>query len=307
MEAFKMPVIEVHLPMVSDQGTVDYLRTVGAVQGRLDSLVERQQVGRLGGWVWHDALHAGVGLATAQGTRMRNEDSAAIATAHSGMGRNLTRITVAAIADGMGGHTSGDRASAISVQMFTECVLEDVLASLARCPLKPTDIRYMLSEAYTLAHLAVLAGVPSGGSTLTCVLVVDRDVYIAHIGDSRAYLIDDHNRIELLTHDHRLVARLVDAGVISHEQAEKHLYSNVLYRAIGIADDFEADIMHRSLPHRGQLLLCTDGVWGWLDQDEICEILAMPGGAQFACDTLVNVALEHGSNDNATAILVRLP
>jgi protein phosphatase len=152
----------------------------------------------------------------------------------------------------------------------------------------------------------VLEEVYGGGSTLTVALVFDRMLYIAHVGDSRLYLINSDAKVELLTHDHTLVQRLVDLGQISPEEAELHPNKNVLFRALGQADGFKADIASRELKDASILMLCSDGLWGVLQDKKIFSEIRSGKSLDARAKALVEMANEAGGPDNISVILVEI-
>jgi serine/threonine protein phosphatase PrpC len=142
---------------------------------------------------------------------------------------------------------------------------------------------------------------------LTAALVVGKQVFITHVGDSRAYIIESSGRVETVTRDHSLVKRLVELGQITQEEAAVHPQRNVLYRALGQGEPFEPDMSSTQLPDSGYLLLCSDGLWGVVPDNEILQLVSSSSSPQQACQKLVEAANTAGGPDNITAILVHLP
>jgi serine/threonine protein phosphatase PrpC len=146
---------------------------------------------------------------------------------------------------------------------------------------------------------------PEGGTTLTCALVLGSNAFLAHVGDSRAYLIS-RDTIRRITTDHSLVNRLIELGQITAQEALQHPQRNVLYRALGRPGNTEVDTHLQSLPADSALLLCTDGLWSTVAEDEVLSIIGAAPSPQIACNHLVDRAIEHGSDDNVTAVLVQV-
>ncbi|MCB0037761.1 MAG: serine/threonine-protein phosphatase, partial [Anaerolineales bacterium] len=142
-----------------------------------------------------------------------------------------------------------------------------------------------------------------GGTTLTAAVIIGRRMFLVHAGDSRAYLLHDRE-LKILTKDHSVVQRLQDAGHITAAEAERHPHRHLLYKAItGGEVDLDEDTF--SLPKRGKLMLCSDGLWGSIPDEKLQEILEDDSMTlQEQADLLVNVAIESGSTDNVTAIIV---
>jgi|SRR5688572_25300959 PPM family protein phosphatase len=214
------------------------------------------------------------------------------------------------VADGMGGHQLGEKASAVTTHVVTANVMQKIYLPLLEGMDTADADRPTVSEALTSAvkhaNEKVIKQVPEGGTTVTAVVVMGNMAHIAHVGDSRAYLI--HNReIEQLTRDHSLVQRLIELGTITYEESLDHPQRNVLYRAIGQTPDLEVDTMTRRLPAGSHILVCSDGLWGWVSQAEMQEIINNTADPQEACDKLVALANAHGGHDNITAVLFRMP
>jgi protein phosphatase len=130
---------------------------------------------------------------------------------------------------------------------------------------------------------------------------------IAHVGDSRAYLIYGPERIEALTRDHSLVKRLVELGQITTAEAAVHPQRNVLYRALGQGEPFDPDIYSMQVFEAAYLLLCSDGLWGVVAESEIQRLVLQAYCVEDACQRLVDAANEAGGPDNISVILARLP
>jgi serine/threonine protein phosphatase PrpC len=160
-----------------------------------------------------------------------------------------------------------------------------------------------LQQAVEAANQAVHEHVPGSGTTLTCALIINTRAYLAHVGDSRAYLYYNQE-LKQITRDHSYVDKLVELGQISPEAAAIHPQRNVLYRAVGQGDQLEIDIHLLDLPNGGRLLLCSDGLWGMLPDNIIQAILASAQSPQDACRELIAAANEAGGRDNITAIVI---
>jgi len=212
------------------------------------------------------------------------------------------------VADGMGGHHDGEKASAITVETVTAEMLENIYVPMLRDfddGDRPTIVEALVS-ASEKANLAVIKNVPDGGTTVTAVAVVGNLAYLAHVGDSRAYLIYN-GEIEQLTRDHSLVQRLIELNQLTPEEAEEHPQKNVLYRAIGQNENLEVERLIRPLPQGAQMLICSDGLWGLVDDDKLKEIALAAPTPQDACDKLVALANAKGGTDNITVIILKIP
>jgi len=212
------------------------------------------------------------------------------------------------VADGMGGHLDGERASGVAVQTLAATLLESIYVPMLKnfnAGASPT-IMEALVNASEKANRAVLKRVPGGGTTLSAVAIVGNLAYLVHVGDSRAYLMHE-NKIEQLTTDHTLVQRLIAMQELTVEEAEHYPQKNVLYRAIGQNEQLKMERLIRTLPSGGQVLLCTDGLWDVLDDCTIRDVSMDANSPQEACDRLVRIANERGGSDNITVIIFKLP
>jgi protein phosphatase len=215
------------------------------------------------------------------------------------------------VADGMGGAAAGERASALAVTSLGAFVLDtvkwflhlegreqSVLFDELRKGLQRAD-RSVIERAQQDPRLAGM------GTTLTMAYSVGTDLFVAHAGDSRAYLYHDGNLVQV-TSDHTLAQILVEAGGLSPEQAKHDKRRNVVTNVIGGPHEgVHAEIHRLSLADGDILLLCSDGLSDLVNDDAIAAILAGTTDPDEACNRLVELALEHGGRDNVTAIVVR--
>lgn len=241
--------------------------------------------------------------------RSNNQDGSLTLLANAEVTGNPPSIGLFVVADGMGGHKDGEHASAVTVQTLAHYVVDQIiLPQLDRRELNSDQktIPEVLVEAMEAANEAVQTHVPNGGTTATCAVIRGDLAYIAHVGDTRAYLLSDGN-LELVTRDHSLVRRLQELGQLTDEEAEVHPQRNVLYRAIGQGESLEVDAATRRLPPMSRLVLCSDGLWGVIGDERIHQILLDCSDPQEACDRLVSAANDNGGPDNITVIIVQMP
>jgi len=227
-------------------------------------------------------LEIDAGAATDVGrVRERNEDGF------------LDRPPLYAVADGLGGHRGGEVASALALQTLAERVKG------------PHD----LVDAVHEANRAVFdkqardPSVAGMGTTLTAVIVSGDELYVAHVGDSRAYLLRD-GELKALTEDHTLVQELVNEGRLSANEARAHPQKNVLTRALGIEDDTEIDEFNVAVRAGDRVLLCTDGLTGMLDDGDIRRTMNEEINTQATARKLVDAANDAGGIDNITAVVL---
>lgn len=241
--------------------------------------------------------------------RSTNQDACLTFIALPDVNNNPPPIGFFVVADGMGGHHNGEVASTVTVQTLVSYVLRDIISPHLDGREPSADqktVSEALVEAMTTANATVQQQVEDGGTTATCAVVRGDLAYIAHVGDSRAYLISEGN-IELITRDHSLVRRLQELGQLTAEEAKIHPNRNVLYRAIGQGEALEIDTVTRRLPPQSRLLICSDGMWGVLGDERMIEILEEYEDPQEACNRLVEEANMSGGPDNITAVLVQMP
>lgn len=238
--------------------------------------------------------------------RDHNEDVLLTLTSTFAGDETIPSFGLYVVADGMGGHNLGERASAVAARSVAIevtrriylTVLADKSAAGDQAPLQD-----VLLESLTLANHAVTQAVGEGGTTATVALVFNNQVIIGHVGDSRAYLVADGG-LQQLTRDHSLVQRLQELGQLTPAEAAVHPQRNVLYRAIGQGEGLEADVHSHLLSPGMKVLLCSDGLWGLIGDHEILQIVQSAATLQEACHRLVNAANEAGGADNITVVLI---
>jgi protein phosphatase len=251
-----------------------------------------------------------VGIAQDVGrVRTHNEDVLLAFTGELAGLETMPNFGVFLVADGMGGHSLGERASGLAARTVARVILEQMLPSLLADPHGDTErpmLKEVLENAMTAANAAVVSKVPEGGTTLTCALIIGEHLILSHVGDSRAYILTP-DTFEQLTRDHSLVQRLKELGQITADEAAVHPQRSVLYRAVGQVEALEVDVVSRRLPPGSSLLLCSDGLWGLVPDERILQIVQQASGPQAACEALVTQANAAGGPDNITAVMVQLP
>jgi protein phosphatase len=157
------------------------------------------------------------------------------------------------------------------------------------------------------AHQSIREKALGSGTTLTAALILGDQITIAHVGDSRAYSVDPDGHLQLLTHDHSLVKRLEEIGQISPDEASTHPNRNLLYRALGQGEPFEPDITSLQVCQSCSMLLCSDGLWGVVPENNISDILRSSSEPQLVCQSLIHAANGAGGPDNISVIIVHFP
>ncbi|MCL4869356.1 MAG: serine/threonine-protein phosphatase [Anaerolineae bacterium] len=240
--------------------------------------------------------------------RRRNEDSSCVFVTENGGEEVLPAIGLFVVADGMGGHFAGHEASRKASRLFMHHLLEKVYLPLLQRD-GPSGyqepIQEVMLRGVQVAHQALQNPDPEkdSGTTLTGALMVGKRLYVVHVGDTRAYLLSD-GHLEQITTDHSIVQRLIDAGQLTSDEAALYPQKNLLYRALGQQGNLDVDAYTRSLPRKGLLLLCSDGLWGLINDEVISEVLQRDISLAEKADTLLQLALQAGGHDNITGILV---
>lgn len=210
------------------------------------------------------------------------------------------------VADGMGGHQSGEVASRLAAQGSSQFLIERVFNEYIydRNSFSDEELEQLAIQAVHEAQTLIQRRVPGGGTTLTLVMAVGDRMFSSHVGDSRLYLISPDGKMTLRTKDHSLVKRLVDLGEITENEASVHPKRNVLYRALGQTDPFEPDTEKFSLAVGERILICSDGLWGVVKENEMQRINnSLSDLEEIACH-LVQAANKSGGPDNISVVLV---
>ena len=220
------------------------------------------------------------------------------------------------VADGMGGHTAGEVASRLAVE-----VIEQVVQSTASADATSTwPLAYdaalsiegnRLSMAFHLANRRLSSAVAENDSlrgmatTASSILLGRSQASLAHVGDSRVYLWRA-DVLQQLTTDHSWVGEQVRAGVLSDADARRHPWRNVVTRALTGGEDPVVDVTVRALEPGDRVLICSDGLSSVAPLDEITRIMGRPDPLQQICDALIDAANEAGGPDNITAVVLHI-
>ncbi len=209
-----------------------------------------------------------------------------------------------AVADGMGGHSAGQIASEASLKSLVRGYFYR-LQEGGDSPQRALSVA--LSQANDLLHRAAKAMGAQGnmGTTVVTAVVCDDTLTVAHIGDSRAYLLRNEEPIRALTTDHSWVEEQVRRGTMSREQAETSQYRNYIMRSVGMGGGVTPDISTETLQVGDTVLLCSDGVTGYLDEAALDGMIRGKSLSQAALG-LIDAANEAGGRDNSTVLLFRV-
>lgn len=240
--------------------------------------------------------------------RNNNEDACFGMQWHSITVDNRPDFGLFVVADGMGGHLDGERASGVAVQTLAAEMLDSIYVPMLKnfnAGSGPTILEALVN-ASERANRAVIKRVPGGGTTLTAVAIVGNLAYLVHVGDSRAYLLHE-DMIEQITTDHTLVQRLIEMNELTLAEAEHYPQKNVLYRALGQNEQLKMERLIRTLPPASNVLICTDGLWDLVEDETIHSVTADAKSPQEACNSLVRLANDRGGGDNISVIVFRVP
>jgi PPM family protein phosphatase len=240
--------------------------------------------------------------------REKNEDAFAVSDLETGETLQTPatlkvrdRGVLMVVSDGMGGHAAGEVASAI--------VVDSLRSTLSDPSIDHSSLQRIIDTAVRRANADVLQAAQASrkkgmGATLTAVLIHDTDAYVAEVGDSRAYLLRG-GRIRQITKDQSFVQMLLDAGVLTPEQAKEAPQKNVILQAMGLEPNVKVSIGRLKLRRGDRFLLCSDGVSNKLNEEELRALLANADLGS-ACSRAVDLANERGGDDNITTVVAEV-
>ncbi len=212
------------------------------------------------------------------------------------------------VADGMGGHANGQDASRTAIQHIIDFMLPRLATG---DELSDDGYKALLVEGVQQANLAVhqrnLQDHADMGTTMTAALVIGSTAYVANVGDSRTYLYREPEGLRQITHDHSVVASLVEAGIIKPDDIYTHPKRNQIYRSLGEKPGVEIDSFIQPLQPNDKLLLCSDGLWDMVRDPDIQQVVrsSIPNLNQIG-KNLVQAALDGGGEDNVSVIVVSI-
>lgn len=215
------------------------------------------------------------------------------------------------VCDGMGGHAGGELASAIAVNTVEEVMDSIEIEPQLQLPNDPIEayrekLRYAIRlGGKRIFEKAIAEPEFKGMGTTALVLLIEGgNAYIAHVGDSRAYLVRD-DLVEQLTEDHSLVNEKIRAGVLTPAEAKHHKLRNIITRSLGYQEDVDIDIQVRAVRRNDSFLLCSDGLSNLIETSEIGETLRS-FSPQAAARRLIKLACDRGGDDNITTVICRV-
>jgi protein phosphatase len=240
--------------------------------------------------------------------RDHNEDSLlSLTTTISGSSESIP-FGLYVVADGMGGHQFGEVASNAAIRIVGGNIVNKFHSYLYKLPTQSLQesLQEVMESSILEAHQYIQREAPGSGTTVTAALVFGQQVTIGHVGDSRAYAIYPDGRTEPLTRDHSLVKRLEELGHLSKDEVETFPHRNVLIRALGQGETLEADIFTVPFPQPGYLMLCSDGLWGVVNEKDLVRIINESSSLHRACQSMVEAANAAGGPDNISVILAQI-
>lgn len=228
--------------------------------------------------------------------RSSNQDAYAV-------GELPGEVAWAVVCDGMGGEAGGNIASALAVKVISEKI-----TSAYNEKMRDASIKNLLDSAICAANIEVYdmaysrPDLQGMGTTVVAVIVRDKTAFIAHAGDSRAYIVSG-DTIQQITTDHSLVQNMVDRGEITAEQAQHHPKKNLITRAVGVEKRIDIDFSEIDLNDNETLILCTDGLSNFVTNKEMIDDIKDGQYYAFA-DRLVKRANKNGGGDNITVVAI---
>jgi serine/threonine protein phosphatase PrpC len=208
------------------------------------------------------------------------------------------------VADGMGGHKCGELASRVAVEYISDSI-EQASQNLA-FPEKRSEALKRIVEGTNAAVYQKSLELPEAsgmGTTLTMAVVTQSDITVAHVGDSRLYIVRDEN-IRQITEDHSYIEELIKKGTITRDEAENHPQKHIITRAIGSSLEIDIDITNMTIDSGDIFVLCTDGLTNMVSSEQILKTVK-ENEPEEACEQLVEAAKRNGGDDNITVIVIK--
>lgn len=202
------------------------------------------------------------------------------------------------VADGMGGHQAGDRASSYAVEVF----LKGIRESREKNPIRAMRLAVEKANEKVYEEALSRREYQGMGTTLVAATLVRDTLYVVNVGDSRLYLVG--SSIRQVTRDHSLVEEMVRTGSLTREEGKKHPDRNIITRAVGVSDMVAVDAFEEKIEAKDVILLCSDGLTNMVEDRQIQQIIRQAKNLQKAAEMLVDTANDNGGRDNITVLLV---
>jgi protein phosphatase len=262
--------------------------------------------------------------------RPHNEDGVAACSFTTVTNSRAISCGLFAVSDGMGGHNAGEIASMTAIKSMVAAVNRDYFRKLVqsrffllpdhvynyhfkklKAPPAPPEPRRVLPRAIQRANKDIIELSRKNpaffgmGATITAVILVDRLLTVASVGDSRCYVIQG-DRLEQVTRDHTIVNQMLELGTISPEEAKYHPGRNFLYRSLGSDDVMELDVYEQELTPPAWVLLCSDGLNNMVTDEQILQTVGRSRSPERVATRLVRKANRAGGKDNISVVLVKV-
>lgn len=208
----------------------------------------------------------------------------------------------AVVCDGMGGANGGNVASAIAIKVIADRIVDTYHDGMAE-----TALRHMLESAVSAANIEIFDAAAENldlrgmGTTVVAVIAQENKAYVAHVGDSRAYMATPDG-LEQITRDHSIVQAMVEKGQLTQNEAKNHPRKHFLTRALGVEEEVDCEFTEAEFSKDGVLLLCTDGLTNMVETDDIYAIVQTSSPDEVP-DALIAAANMAGGSDNITAVM----
>jgi serine/threonine protein phosphatase PrpC len=240
--------------------------------------------------------------------REKNEDAFLILDLADAAKLNGIDAYLAAVADGMGGHFGGEIASSTAIGILRESFLKEI-QSLGKSKFSKKAILDLFKASFERANAAIYKASDGNnhhitmGTTLVAACIINKEVIIANVGDSRAYLFKK-GKLKQITKDHSFIGMQMKWLNKENEVIERSTLRNIITRAIGARPDLEIDTFAKSLKDNQFLVLCSDGLYGELNKENIESVLSQEADAKSIVDRLIMMANQSGGKDNITVVVV---
>ena len=212
-------------------------------------------------------------------------------------------VILGVVCDGMGGANGGDIASKIAVETVVKKIKDEYNPNMTSSDIKDLLINTIYVANNNIFDTALINVELSGmGTTIVLTLVIDNEVHIAYVGDSRAYVVNKDG-IRQVTTDHSIIQEMIQNGEITQEQAKTHPNKNIITRALGVSIDVEADYIKEPFSKDDFLLICTDGLSNYLSAETMYKEF-LDNNVEALPDVLISSAKKCGGNDNITVVVI---
>jgi protein phosphatase len=207
----------------------------------------------------------------------------------------------------MGGHDGGEVASSLAVQTICEIARQRE----SQAPPGADAVENLLDEAFqtannTIKDQAESKGNDMGTTLVSMLLLENKTAFIANVGDSRAYMMRARSLFQV-TKDHSLVAKMVERGRITEEEARNHPHSNILLRTVGTERDVDIDVFRVEVQQGDKIMMCSDGLWGEVEDTDLASIMNTYSDPRIAARELFRAAHHGVGKDNVTLMIVEIP